>query len=102
MVKRLLPTTLYSLFSLSNMNFSQADSILSQAIGTVTPAAQLVIQNNGVVVHDIALGFLDPETKMRPANAETLFDLASVTKLFITTAFMTLVEDGKVSIDDSV
>lgn len=84
------------------MNFSQADSILSQATGTITPAAQLVIRHHSVVVHDVVMGFLDPETKMRPANAETLFDLASVTKLFTTAAFMTLVEQGKVSLDDRV
>ena len=84
------------------MNFSQAASILSQAIGTITPAAQLVIRHNGEVVHAAALGFLDPETKTRPANAETLFDLASVTKLFTTAAFMTLVEQGKISFDDPV
>ena len=84
------------------MNFFQADSILSQAIGTVTPAAQLVIRHKGAVVHEVAMGFLDPETKTRPTNAETLFDLASVTKLFTTAAFMTLVENGKISIDDPV
>ncbi|MEP6896860.1 MAG: serine hydrolase, partial [Chloroflexota bacterium] len=84
------------------MNFSKADSILSQAIDTVTPAAQMVIRQHGAIVHDVALGFLDPETKTRPTNFETLFDLASVTKLFTTTAFMTLVEDGKVSADDPV
>jgi len=74
------------------MNFSKADSILSQATGTITPAAQLVIRHSGVVVHDIAVGFLDPETKTRRTNAETLFDLVSVTKLFTTVSFMTLVE----------
>ncbi len=84
------------------MNFSQADSILSQAIGTVTPAAQLVIRHHSAVVHDVVMGFLDPETRTRPTNAETLFDLASVTKLFTTAAFMTLVEQGKVSVDDPV
>jgi len=84
------------------MNFSQVDSILSQSIGIITPAAQLVIRCNGAVVHDIAMGFLDPETKTRRTNPETLFDLASVTKLFTTTAFMTLVEEGKVSVDDPV
>ena len=82
------------------MNFSKADSILSQAIGTITPAAQLVIRHHSEVVHDVAMGFLDPETKTRLANAETLFDLASVTKLFTTVAFMMLVEQGKVSVDD--
>jgi CubicO group peptidase (beta-lactamase class C family) len=84
------------------MDFSTADAILSQAIGTVTPAAQLVIYHNGAMVHDVAMGFLDPETQSRPVNAETLFDLASVTKLFTTTAFMTLVEEGKISVDDVV
>jgi CubicO group peptidase (beta-lactamase class C family) len=84
------------------MDFSKADSILSQAVGTITPAAQLVIRHHGAVVHDVAIGFLDPDTKTRPANAETLFDLASVTKLFTTAAFMTLVEQGKVSVDEPV
>ena len=84
------------------MNFSQVDAILSQSIGTITPAAQMVIRHNGAVVHDLAIGFLDPETKSCPINFDTLFDLASLTKLFTTTAFMTLVEEGKVSIDDPV
>ncbi len=48
------------------------------------------------------MGFLDPETKTRQTNAETLFDLASVTKLFTATAFMTLVEQGKVAVDNPV
>lgn len=84
------------------MNFSRADSILAQAIDSITPATQLVIRQNGAVVHDVAMGFLDPETRLRPANAETLFDLASLSKLFTTTAFMTLVEQGKVALDDPV
>lgn len=84
------------------MNFSKADSILSQAIGAITPSAQLVIRHEGAVAHDVAMGFLDPETKSRPVDHETLYDLASVTKLFSATAFMTLVEEGKISIDDPV
>jgi CubicO group peptidase (beta-lactamase class C family) len=84
------------------MDFSKADSILSQAIGNITPAAQLVIRHEGETVHDVAMGFLDPETQTRPVNGGTLFDLASLTKLFTTTAFMTLVESGKVSVDDPV
>ncbi len=84
------------------MDFSKADSILSQAIGTATPAAQLVIRHRGEVVHDVAIGFLDPQIRTRPVNAETLFDLASVTKLFTTTTFMALCEQGEVSVDDPV
>jgi CubicO group peptidase (beta-lactamase class C family) len=84
------------------LDFSKADSILSHAVGTITPAAQLVIRQNGELVHEAALGLLDPETKTRPVNTETLFDLASLTKLYTTTAFMTLVEQGIVSVDDPV
>lgn len=84
------------------MNFSKVDSILSQAISIVTPAAQVVIRHNGAVVHDVAMGFLDLENKSGPVNAETLFDLASVTKLFTTSVFMILVEEGRVSVDDPV
>jgi serine-type D-Ala-D-Ala carboxypeptidase len=84
------------------MDFSKADAILSRAVGLITPAAQLVIRHHGAVVHAVAIGFIDPETKSRPANAETLFDLASLTKLFTTTVFMTLMEQGNVSIDDPV
>lgn len=84
------------------MNFSKADAILSQAIGTITPSAQLLVRCNGAVVYDVAMGFLDPNTKNHPINANTLFDLASVTKLFTTAAFMTLVEQGRVSVDDAV
>jgi CubicO group peptidase (beta-lactamase class C family) len=95
-------SNIISVFHVFIMDFSKVDSILSQAIGTITPAAQLVIRHRGKVVHEAAMGFLDPETRTRPANAETLFDLASVTKLFTATAFMALVEQGKISVDDPV
>ena len=84
------------------MSFSPTDSILSQAIGSVTPAAQLVIRHKGTEIHAVALGFLDPETRSRPVTDQTLFDLASVTKLYTTTAFMTLVEQGRVTLDTPV
>ncbi len=85
-----------------SLDFSKVDAVLLQTIGTVTPSAQLVVHQHGSLVHSAALGFLDPETRTRPINDETLFDLASVTKLFTTAAFMSFVEQGKVSLDDPV
>ena len=84
------------------MDFSKSDSILSQAIDAITPAAQLVIRHKAEVVHAVSLGFLDPETRACPTNDQTLFDLASVTKLYTTAAFMTLVEEGRVTLDTPV
>lgn len=84
------------------MDFAKTDSILSDAVGTVTPAAQLVIRHKGEVVHSVSMGFLDPETKSHPTRHDTLFDLASITKLYTTAAFMTLVEQSKVTLDTPV
>src|SRR5262245_61364969 len=85
-----------------NMDFSKVDSTLSQAVDIVMPAAQLVILHHGETVHSISMGFLDPETKVHPTRSDSLFDLASVTKLYTTVAFMRLVEEGKVILDDPV
>jgi CubicO group peptidase (beta-lactamase class C family) len=84
------------------MNFSLVDSLLSQAIGAVTPAAQLVVRQHGEQIYAVAVGWLAPETQTRPADDKTLFDLASVTKLYATAAFMTLVEQTNLSLDTPV
>lgn len=84
------------------MNFSLVNSLLAQAIPTVTPAAQLVIRLRQNVIDNISMGFLDPQTQTRPTRPDSLFDLASITKLYTTTAFMTLVEQGSVNLDTPV
>src|ERR1051325_7038807 len=84
------------------MDFSKVDSILSQAVNRITPAAQIVVLQHGETVYSAAMGFLDPETKTHPTRSDSLFDLASVTKLYTTTTFMTLVEEGKIKLDDPV
>jgi CubicO group peptidase (beta-lactamase class C family) len=60
-----------------------------------------VARGGSVVLHR-AYGYLDPETQEHPAHTECLFDLASVTKLFTATAFMRLVEDGRVGLNTPV
>ncbi len=83
-------------------SFASVDTILRDAIPTVAPAAQLVARWRGEVVHAQAVGVLDPETDPTPVTAESRFDMASVTKLFVTATFMRLVEDGAVSLDTPV
>ncbi len=84
------------------MDFNHLYTILQNAVGAVTPAAQLVVRHRGDVVFSTALGWLDPETRAHPTRSDTLFDLASVTKLFVVAAFMTLVEEGRVALDTPV
>lgn len=84
------------------MSFNETSQIIEQSIGRVAPAVVIEVRKCGKVIYSKAAGWLDPETQTRPAGMDSLFDLASVTKLFVTTAFMTLVEEGRVAIDQPV
>ncbi len=69
---------------------------MQRGVGDVFSAAVLfVAQDNRCRFHR-AYGWLSPEI---PAQKESLFDLASLTKLFTATAFLTLVDAGKVALD---
>jgi CubicO group peptidase (beta-lactamase class C family) len=85
-----------------NVNLTSTESIITDAIGRICPAAQLEVRLRNEVILSRAYGWLDPETRLRPTQTATLFDLASVTKLFVVTTFMTLVEAGQVAIDQPV
>ncbi|MDX9952587.1 MAG: serine hydrolase domain-containing protein [Anaerolineae bacterium] len=84
------------------MKTDAIQGLLKHAVETVTPAAQLVVRQNGVVQLEAAYGWLDPETRQQPAQVDTRFDMASVSKLFTVAAFMTLVEEGRVRLDQTV
>ncbi len=82
--------------------YANAESILRDSVPAVAPAAQLEILRRGQVELSLAVGVLDPETGRRPVCADTRFDLASVTKLFVATAFMRQVEAGAVALEAPV
>ncbi len=84
------------------IDLGPAEAVIRESLGRVFPAAQIVARLDGQVVLSRACGWLDPETRNRPTRPDTLFDLASVTKLFVVSAFMSLVEQGTVSIHDPV
>ena len=54
---------------------------------------------NGRIVSKGALGFRDAEDKL-PMTEDSIFDMASVTKMFTGTAVMLLVRDEKLGLDD--
>lgn len=81
---------------------AQLNRILKDSVPTVTPALQLVVLQHGKTIYDQAAGWLDPETRQRPVRRDTRFDLASVTKLFVTTALMTLCDAGQVDLRQPV
>ncbi len=84
------------------MNFSKVDSLVSEHLDKIFPAAQIEIRVRGETLYSNAFGYLDPETQTRITSHESRFDLASVSKLFTVTAFMTFVEQGRVALDQRV
>ena len=61
----------------------------------------MALVRDGRVVKQKAYGPANVELGV-PASEETLFQIASITKTFTAVAVMSLVEDGKFSLDDSV
>jgi CubicO group peptidase (beta-lactamase class C family) len=83
-------------------SFTTAQSILRESVPEVAPAAQLVVRWRGEIVHAQTVGVLDPKTDPSSVTDDARFDLASVTKLFVTAAFMRRVEAGAVTLDTPV
>lgn len=66
------------------------------------PGAEIVVVRKGVVVAHEAFGNAQRIPRSRPLDENTLFDLASVSKLFTATATMMLVERGHIRLDDPI
>ena len=65
------------------------------------PGTQLLVYRRGKVVHSAVQGFADVERKV-PVKDDTIFRIYSMTKPLTTVAFMMLVEEGKVALDEPV
>lgn len=65
------------------------------------PGTQLLIYRRGKIVHSTVQGFADLERKA-PMKDDTIFRIYSMTKPITSVAFMMLVEEGKVALDEPV
>jgi uncharacterized protein YbbC (DUF1343 family)/CubicO group peptidase (beta-lactamase class C family) len=80
------------------------DSIIQQAVGDGNiPGAVLLVGHNGAVIYRKAYGSRALEPKREVMTLDTVFDLASLTKVIATTtAVMQLFEQGKIRMNDPV
>ena len=86
------------------VRLSSVDAVIDHAIseGTV-PGAVLLVGHNGRVIYRKAYGHRALEPRREPMTLDTIFDLASLTKVIATTtAVMQLVERGKMRFNDPV
>jgi len=83
---------------------AKVDAIIDQAIRDSSfPGAVLLIAKDGIIVHEKAFGSYDYEPYSKRTDVNTMFDLASVTKVISTTsAMMRLVGEGKLKLEDPV
>lgn len=90
--------------SASPVRLDGVDSIIGQAIVDHNiPGAVLVVGHDGKVIYRKAYGERSLEPKREPMTLDTIFDLASLTKVVATTtAVMQLMEQGKVRMNDPV
>lgn len=80
------------------------DSIARDGIAhRAFPGAEVIAIQNGQVKYHKAFGHYEYDPKSLPVNLESIYDLASVTKVSATTvAIMKLYEQGKVGLDNTL
>ncbi len=65
------------------------------------PGTQLMVCRRGKIVHSTMQGFADVERKV-PIKDDTIYRIYSMTKPITSVAFMMLVEEGRVALDEPV
>jgi len=83
---------------------SRLDSVARQAIASGGfPGAVILVGHQGKIVYHKAFGYRSILPGRQPMTKDTIFDLASLTKVIATTtAVMQLVDEGRLSLDDPV
>jgi CubicO group peptidase (beta-lactamase class C family) len=73
--------------------------VAKQMLRQQIPGLSLAVVRNGRILKLQGYGFADLELKV-PVTPETVFEIGSITKQFVAAAIMTLVEQGKINLND--
>ena len=85
-------------------DFSAVDAVLQSAVEHAEiPGAVLLVEHRGKVVYEKAVGMRALMPSREPMTTDTIFDIASLTKVVATApAVVKLIEEGKLRLDDPV
>jgi len=86
---------------LSSIKLKQIDMLAMEAISTrATPGCQILVAKDGQIIYDKSFGNFTYQNN-QPVNQQSIYDLASLTKIAATTiSVMKLQEMGKMDIDE--
>lgn len=81
------------------MQNAELDAFIRPYVGKVAPAITVTIYQHGEQVVNRAWGWIAPDNQSQPTTVDSRFDFASLTKLFTTTALLTLLSEGAAGLD---
>ena len=84
--------------------FAPLDQILQSAVANkLTPGVVCIVGHNGAVIYRKAYGFRAINPILEPMTLDTVFDMASLTKVIATTgSVMRMVQLGQIKLNDPV
>ncbi len=86
--------------NLAPSSLPRATQIVKRSVGEICGAAVLHVRQEGNVVAEAAFGELYPHGE--PVTIDSIFDLASVTKVFAGTGLLALFDRRRLSLDDPI
>ena len=85
-----------------NAHTKQIDTYLTETVDRLRiPGLAIAVTRNDSVLYSSAFGYTNINTK-RPMKPEHVFHWASVSKTFVATAILQLVEKGKIDLDEKL
>lgn len=78
------------------------DEYVSDYIGQTSPGLAVVVVKDGEIVFSKGYGYSDVEKEVMVDPSNTIFEYGSASKLFVYTAIMKLVEEGKLNLDTDI
>jgi CubicO group peptidase (beta-lactamase class C family) len=79
----------------------ELDKLLASHFSAETPGGSVLVSKNGKIVYKKAFGSANLELNV-PIKTDMVFKLGSITKQFTAVAILQLVEQGKISLQDSL
>lgn len=80
---------------------NEIDMFMEKNIGKSAPGASIAIIKNGEIILSKGYGYSDIENN-KLVTEETVFEYGSISKLFVWTSVMQLVEQGKLDLDEDI